>query len=332
MAENVKLGMNDEKVLAAWNEWKDVCAVNGCSIESQSFLKKEIERGFWVKLCKYVENCDILKDLDDEDCTIEFDSALSEYEHSDQEGHEIYHKGHFGDKNRVRKAKCWKDFTWAKIADSPDPELKVIRGELIGKKSVMNQIVEDYVRRNYSGRTVKVERKDKKPLEVFRRDDSLIEQGDPSEDRGREKVSHIVYADSADIHLDRFDSYGFEHLFSSEPIGLSLKNQLRDFFVEILTIQECAVILAYLHKLPLYNEKKILSELGLGKSMANKMLTKSLEKLKNLLFSSKFEELREAIFSSCECRRFIESSMKERLCVEKYAPSLLSRIDDICGE
>lgn len=45
--------------------------------------------------------------------------------------------------------KVYKDFVWAKLAESDDPPLKIIRGKLLGKYGIINGIAERYLRENY---------------------------------------------------------------------------------------------------------------------------------------------------------------------------------------
>lgn len=321
------------KALSAWHKWKEVCAVNGCSEEAQRILAKEIENGFRRKLNHFAGafGNDTKHDFGEIDFVTEFDSALCEYEHSDEEGYEIFHKGYFGDKKHVRKAKCWKDFTWAAIAESPDPELKVIRGKLTGGASVMNQIVEDFISRNCPGKFVNG---------CYIVDSSLNVKDEKGSSEEREFKNFHPDADltlsssASDAGEDKslIGNDDFSKFLDGEKISPDLWAQFENFLNENLNVGECAVLLAEIHGIPLYKEKDILSELGIGKSTANKVVSKTKEKLLSLLQSTQHEQLRVTVFSSVESRKLIVDWMKNKLKVEKFAPSLLSMIDAIKKE
>lgn len=330
------------KALSAWHKWKEVCAVNGCSEEAQRILAKEIENGFRRKLNHFAGafGNDTKHDFGEIDCVTEFDSALREYEHSDKElkdekgkiiKHPLYHRGHFGDKKYVRKPKCWKDFTWVAIAESPDPELKVIRGKLTGGASVMNQIVEDYISRNCPGRFVNgcyivdssLNVKDEKGSSEERE----FKNFHPDADLTLSSSASNAGEDKSLIANDDFSKY-----LEGEKVTLDLWKEFEGLLDKNLTAKECAVLLAEIHGIALYKENEILVELGIGKSTANTVLSKTKKKLLSLLQSTQHEQLRVTVFSSVESRKLIVDWMKNKLKVEKFAPSLLSMIDAIKKE
>ena len=270
------------------------------------------------------------------DFVAEFDSALVEYAHSEEEGHEIYHRGHFGNRSRVHKAKNWKDFTWAKIADSPDPELKVIRGTLTGRVSVMDRIVEDYLSRNCPGRFCE---KDGKKVYVL--DKQYQEYSRPTVSGDTDVDDFKTFHPEADTTLSSGhgqESEGnrdtgedcFEKYLVEEKIDQRVLDGLKRLLEKSIDVKECAIVLANAYGIVLYKEKEILAELGVAKSAVYNAMSKIQAKMLQLFSSA--EEYREICFNIEAIRKMMLDWMKERLRVEKYAPSLLSRIDDICGE
>lgn len=326
--------VRDESVeaLSAWHEWKEVCAVNGCSDESQRILAKEIENGFRRKLNHFAGafGNDGTHDFGEIDFSTEFDSALCEYEHSDKEGYEIYHKGHYGDKKHVRKAKCWKDFTWAAVAESPDPELKVIRGKLTGGVSVMNQIVEDFISRNCPGRFVNG---------CYIIDSSLDVKDEKGTKEEREFKKFNPDADmslsSDDLDIQEDQTFGcsddFDKFLEKEELPADVRKLWAEFLDKNLNVTECAILLAQSYGIALYKEKTALSELNMGKSTAYEALSEVQYKMLSLLRSPLYEQLLIS-FSYEESRKMIVEWMKSRLKAEKFAPSLLSMIDAIKKE
>lgn len=124
----------DEKELCAWNEWKVVCSIHGCSEPNASILKERVFNAFFrkinfVSLGKVQINIDKKNDFaNDFDCGI-IEKALS-----------------------PTSPLNYKDHVWRKMKDSPDEPLKVIRGDLVGKKGIINEIAEKYMRENYPWR------------------------------------------------------------------------------------------------------------------------------------------------------------------------------------
>lgn len=330
--------VRDESVeaLSAWREWKDVCAVNGCSEEAQRILVKEIRNGFRRKLNHFAEafGNDGTHDFGEIDFSTEFDSALCEYEHSDKEGYEIYHKGHYGDKKHVRKAKCWKDFTWAAVAESPDPELKVIRGKLTGGVSVMNQIVEDFISRNCPGRFVS---KKGKEIFIIDADYDKVFPGDQCEtgNVGSRKKTFEDFEDGDNKGHAEKDKFAKEDSFApfldkdGNDIDLSRKHVLK--MCEMFDSVECALLLAAAYGILIYKEEEILNELGVGKATAYNRMREIHTKI---FKSSDIEgsDIKDQFVFSAKFRLQLLQCMISRLAIEKFAPSLLSRIDAIKRE
>ncbi len=349
MAEKRKMGTDNEKALLAWNEWKDVCAVNACNVENQRVLENEISGGFKKKLNAFADAFVISEDYDfgEIDFVAEFDAALFEYKYSDVEFKDekakeekipIYHRGHFGDKNYIRKAKNWKDFTWTKVSDSPDPELKVIRGKLIGPVSVMDRIVEDYLSRNCPGRFCE---KDGKKVYIL--DKQYQEYSRPAVSDDTDLDDFKTFHPEADTTLSSGNGQElegncdsgedcFEKYLVEEKIDQRVLEGLKRLLEKSIDVKECAIVLANAYGIVLYKEKEILAELGVSKSAVYNAMSKIQAKMLQLFSSSSAEEYREVFINIKAIRKMMLDWMKERLCVEKYAPSLLSRIDDICGE
>ena len=165
MNDNQTFSVSDNDLeLEAWNEWKDICSIKGCSADNSLLLATAVTRRF-LKKVNYVEpGYRLFVDKTDENdeprpkadsqkkdsaqparkaltpimrlCSEEFDMGI--IEKADFPGI----NKHTG---KERKKKKYKDYVWDKIEESNDPPLKVIRGILTGPKGIINDIVENYL-------------------------------------------------------------------------------------------------------------------------------------------------------------------------------------------
>ena len=139
----------NSRLLAAWNEWKQICSVNGCSPQNGQLLTIEIASAFRRKLYLIAGIHDHYKEKElheeDKDFVQLFDSSL-----------EIMAKlpGVNKRTGKEKKQKKYKDWTWQLLENSNDPPLKIIRGRLLGsaanKSTPLTAIVREYVAENYN--------------------------------------------------------------------------------------------------------------------------------------------------------------------------------------
>lgn len=145
---------DQEGLLRAWNQWKEICAVEGIERDSQELLAPVIANAWRGKLMKsFPKQADRIwhdmlqgaQGLEAQmDVCHEFDGALeiiAEGDRKDARGKE--------ENQLLRKKKKWKNVVWQEVHESQDPPLEVIHGRLVGGQGVINDIVEDYVDENY---------------------------------------------------------------------------------------------------------------------------------------------------------------------------------------
>lgn len=292
----------DENALAAWQEWKDICWVRGCSSTTQVILSKLINKAFQDKFKKF----DFLAEPDENwDFVSEFDNALVEYEHCEEPGFEIYYKGHYGDKNHIKKAKAWKDYTWSKVAESTDSPLKVIHGILIGPKGVINEIFNDMIEKNYIvGKKGKLYISSKSMDEDIRKNKS--DEGDET----------ITFGDM----IPGENSATFES-FLDRSIDPNLWASFEDSLSRAFSPIESALLLAEFFGIKIYNDAQVLSELGIKKSTANNMVNAAKGKLRRL--SNRQIQFAEFLMSA-QYRKNLIQWLKNRVIMENCSPTLLS--------
>lgn len=335
----------DALELESWREWKIKCAVRLCGKEHAEALSEKIRRSFMAKLNHFrgaFARGGRQYDFGEIDCAAEFDSALVEYEHCDEAGHEIYKRGHYGDEDHVRKAKCWKDFVWLKVRQSQDPELKVIRGQLVGALSVMNQIVEDYLSRNFPGRfygdmyvidmpiVARGEEEGVSAENAFKvlhpdADCTLRSSDDPHEPSSA-LIAKSNDEDEAEARVDKIGEDDFERYLEESTIPQDVWQEWRDSLCSVLDVFDCCILLAESYGLRLYREPEILAALGVSKTTAYAALEKVQRKLAAGMPREFANELRAGTVAS---RRFFMTALQDRVRAEKSARPLLSRIDEI---
>ncbi len=132
-------------MLAAWEEWKERCAVQRCQARNRMMLSKVLTKAFRDKLFAVTDGT--VSTIDGKDWD---EGKANPFVHEFDVG--IIEKAEAPGDNRQTGAekvkKNYKDATWAAVRESQDPPLKVIHGKLIGPKGIINDIVEHYVERN----------------------------------------------------------------------------------------------------------------------------------------------------------------------------------------
>ena len=136
------------QALRAWDEWKEICWVAGCSAEAQDVLNREIyvafKRLFQTRMPLNAD--EILRD--ESDWATEFDMGVintpppglkkSAAPESEPDSAEI-----------TGLKKKYKDYLWALVQDSSDPSLQVIRGKLTSPVGIINGIADNYLKVHY---------------------------------------------------------------------------------------------------------------------------------------------------------------------------------------
>ena len=137
-------------ILVAWNEWKEICSVMGCSVENRNLLTVEIGNAFRRKLAAALAQKGMAED------------SVSNEEYKDyvqlfDSGLEIMKKAPGVNKKtgKEKVKKNYKDLVWQAIQDnSKDPHLKIIRGMLLGGvnnyATPLTAIVREYLEKNYN--------------------------------------------------------------------------------------------------------------------------------------------------------------------------------------
>lgn len=315
--------------LAAWEEWKEKCAVRLCSPDHVEALDKKIRSAFMAKLGHFrgaLDHDGAQYDFGEIDCSTEFDSALLEYENCNLPGHEIYYRGAHGDETKVRKAKCWKDFTWQCAAKSSDPRLQVIRGKLVGGVSVMHAIVEDYISRNLPGRFCNGKYVIDKPIvqsgdESGTSEEAMFKQFHPDADLTLSS-SPAVKAAPAEASSWRDDDFA---VFLEEfPIDLKTLDKWRIALESAFDVRTCCVLLAATYQIKLYREEEMMAALGIKKQACYDALERAQESFKSLP-----KDFREEVISSFEVKKFFLEWLQKRVETEKCAQPILSRVKEI---
>ena len=325
---------DNARILAAWNAWKEVCWVHGLgkprgdlpvvgSAEDEQLLAKMIRNAFLRKLTPFREQLADSKGhvalLTDLDCAQEFDNALIEYEYVDRRDRRF----NDGEELHFRQKKAWKDFVWASLATSGDPPLKVIIGQLLGAKGVINQVVEDWLLANFSARL------NGDLLEFLRSWDTAEaetreacepDEGNPLENEAGKAISPDSYEPepgtgdaSCDDVPETFDSDVSEQTLNS------WRKELDGAFPARL----CCLMLAHIHGVKLYADTEILGVLGISK-------TKAADDLKNAAkyLSSLNPELRDWIINDDSGTKFFKKWIESRCSTEKAAALILSRMKE----
>ena len=298
----------NELELSAWNSWKDVCWVHGLgkrleqgkpiigNAEEEAVLEKKIAFAFSAKLRTF-GNCFDKEELEiggegmRVDFAQEFDAALREYEQPESDGKVLVRDRRFSE-IKARKPKCWKNVVWSAIAESEDPPLKVIRGKLLGKQGVINEIVEDWILRNFSARIRKEKNDLGKDVDVLRFDSGEDAIEEKSEETEREQMN----------------------LVQAMPDKISGK------LAEALSPVMCCVLYAHAYNVMLYKEAEILEKLEIGKSTASTMLGKAAD-----IVASMEDDIRFWIF---EHPSQFNNWLKNRITLEKAGLLILSRIEE----
>lgn len=331
----------NERTQKAWDAWKEVCWVHGLgkprgdlpvvgTSDDEQLLATMIRNAFLRKLTPFKEqladskgNIALLTDLD---CAQEFDNALIEYEKTDRRDKRFLDDGQV----HLKQKKAWKDFTWASIAASDDPPLKVIIGQLLGSKGVINQVVEDWLFANFSVRF-------NGDLLEFHRSWDAAESGTKKEgefDEGNFLENVAGKAISPDSYEPATDTDDTPCDDTQEIPDWDVPDQTLNSWREELdgafSPRLCCLMLAHINGVKLYADKEILEALGISKATAAGDIGKNKKGELNAAqkaLSLLNPELRDWILCDDAGTRFFRKWIEDQCRLENAGQLILSRIE-----
>ncbi len=325
----------NNQALDGWMEWKEVCAICKCSEPYKTILATEVTNAFKKKLRRVVnteldnlfsfsDNNNVLSDNGEEEKMSVGDAEANE---SDSENNNIdfdaegtgasltqskfywaneFDCGIIEKANFSKKKKNYKDFVWSLFAKSSDPELKIIRGELLGFKGIINGIAERYLRYNHHSLWAKY------------RDSTDMVSWDKEFD------------DSEGNKITIGDTIGENDILTptrSSRLGISDKDGLRNFFAEKFSQDNAAILLVYLtnfcsafngRKKISLGEPELLKFVGLSSSSCydrlNKVILPVIKESKEMFIPGSVD--------------FLFSLLKKQLQPEKEAEKLLLLLEE----
>ena len=127
--------------LQAWNCWHDRCAIGRVGHFDREHPEWELHPE-WESALRSVIGSTVSRQMgkygiraaEFDDLVQRFDTAVIAYDEKHTE------------------SKCYKDFVWDKVANSPDPPLKVIRGKLTGLGGFVTRVVVEDIFREMGAR------------------------------------------------------------------------------------------------------------------------------------------------------------------------------------
>ena len=282
------LNFDSDLRLAAWNEWKVVCSIEGLAEqgkqEYRDVLANTVVNAFRRKAAKLL-GFEEAGQLPPEECIQEFDSALVLREHAPGDNRQT---------GKERQKKVWKDFVWGKVSESSEPPLKVIHGMLVGPLGVMCAIVEEYVRNNYSG---------------FLKEHGFIGTISTNEEIFGKDGSSVTIEDLLEAPKKLIDA-------EEQAIEDELEKLMRDRFSR----EELACLCAKGNAIAMTN-RELLNFCGFESSKANEVCCEALEKLEKMILELFPEDESHVVCAS------LENVLKKLLSAEKGAHGLLMEVD-----
>ena len=324
----------NERTLKAWNAWKEVCWVHALgkprgdlpvvgTADDEQLLATMIKNAFLRKLTPFKEqladskgNIALLTDLD---YAQEFDNALVEYEKTDRPDKRFLDDGQM----HLKKKKAWKDIVWTSIAASEDPPLKIVIGQLLGSKGVINQVVEDWLFANFSVRL-------NGNLLEFLRSRDAAESGtkNKGESDGGNFLENVagkaISPDSYEPAPDADDTPCDDPQEMTDwDVPDQTLNSWREELERVFSPRLCCLMLAHINGVKIYADTEILSALGISKTTAANDLKNATGCLSGLN-----PELRDWILCDAAGTRFFRKWIENRCQAEKAGALILSRMKE----
>jgi hypothetical protein len=235
---NSQIEKNDRE-LAAWNEWKQVCQIMRCSDENSSALVERMYKSSKASLEKflYASNPNWEEEFAKEGWGQEIGRCFDAYIREGVEN---------------EKKKNYKDFIWLKIEERNDPPLKIIRGQLTASNSVLSNVLEKFVKEK--GLVVGVK-------DHYSTSSSSLNEKIGDEEDSVEKIDalHFVPASLPDIPEE--EKVEFAHRFK-----------------EMFSSSECVILLAHLKRIAL-TDPIVEMATGVKKSRASEIRNDLLERM-----------------------------------------------------
>jgi hypothetical protein len=229
----------NDKELAAWNEWKQVCQIMKCSTENSATLVDRMYKSSRKALEKLlsVSNPNWEDEFTKEGWGQEIGRCFDAYIREGVEN---------------EKKKNYKDFIWLKIEEGNDPPLKIIRGQLTASKSVLSNVLEKFVKEK--GLVVGVK-------DHYSTSSSSLNEKIEDEEDSVEKIDtlHFVPASLPDIPEE--EKVEFAHCFK-----------------EMFSSSECVILLAHLKRIAL-TDPIVKMATGVKKSRASEIRNDLLERM-----------------------------------------------------
>ena len=276
--------IDNNAILKAWDEWKVICSVSGCSQDNSTLLISEIGNAFRRKMFSITsESLHILGTEGEDIQGSRYNEENQLYAHEFDVGIE---KAKSPDKNKRtgedRQIKYYKDIAWSAVENSDDPPLKVIRGMLLGGEgnhaAPLNAIVGEFLEANFGykldGNTIKYYPPESLQTKVEGEDGGTAELGDfiealciPSELSSADK-------EFLDKEIPRHFSYQDAAIILACDVKLALTNSTLLDFIGVQKTQAYAF---------LDDVKRRLGHL-LEESFDEDMWSPALSYIKNLFF------------------------------------------------
>lgn len=229
----------NDRELAAWNEWKQVCQIMKCSEENSAILVDRMYKSSTESLEKllYPLNSnwgdEFTKEGWGQEIGKSFDAYIQEGEESD-------------------KKKNYKDFIWLKIEEGNDPPLKIIRGHLTASRRVLSNVLEKFVVEK--GLVVGVSK------HISANSSSLDERIGEEEDSCRK------------VDMLPFEPTSLPDIPNEEKVEFVRR------FKDMFSSSECVILLAYFKRIA-FTDPIVETAAGVKKSRAGKILEDLLERL-----------------------------------------------------
>lgn len=254
-------------ILKAWNEWKDICSILGCSTNNKELLLQEVGNAFRKKILFYChEDLPILKGRDSDHDETKHESENKIFAHEFDIALELKAKipGVNKHTGKEKEKKYYKDIAWQAMEQSHEPPLKIIRGMLLGGTgnygAPLNMVVLEFLEKNYGYQYI----------------------------TDMEKKSGLVKPLSMNASVEGED--GAKNEFGDFIADLCTQNEMQptdQHFLEkeipsLLTTQEMAVLLAERSNVALTNND-LLQFIRLNKTAAYNKLREAHGKLLQLL-------------------------------------------------
>jgi DNA-binding transcriptional regulator YbjK len=285
MSESYDLNVAQE--LAAWDQWKERCAVATCDKSPQHYLRRRVIKALRRRLQQNGVGTQGI--IDDNDIVSDFDLYMA---HKDGAPVEIginkrdttapsANSG--GERKDYKKHK---DFIWKKLVDSADPPMKVLNGVLLGPRGMVNDICAWMIKRHFMAHAERIAHHESgKIFNYFKYAQHLDA---PVNEEEASSLSDFL-ADDAMPSADQAAA------LSDSELQMAVKE-----LVSSLTDDEKAVLLAKLYRMNI-TAPELCALIGRQKSAMSDFARKLEQKLKNWLQDNEAESLLNSSFYELLC-------------------------------